>query len=72
MISAAKTTNKAAAPGFTLFEIVIVLLVIALIGGGAIGMMVLSRDERVLSEASGDVALLAKRARTLAALQQRP
>lgn len=71
-ISAAKTGSKSAAPGFTLLEIVIVLLAIALIGGGAIGMMVLSRDERVLSEASGDVALLAKRARTLAALQQRP
>lgn len=72
MISAARTPSKAAAGGFTLLEIVIVLLAIALIGGGAIGMMVLSRDERVLSEASGDVGLLAKRARTLAALQQRP
>jgi prepilin-type N-terminal cleavage/methylation domain-containing protein len=72
MISAAKTPNKAVAPGFTLLEIVVVLFLIALIGGGAIGMMVLSRDERVLSDASGDVGLLAKRARTLAALQQRP
>ena len=72
MTLAAKIPNKAAARGFTLLEIVIVLLAIALIGGGAIGMMVLSRDERVLSDASGDVALLAKRARTLAALQQRP
>jgi prepilin-type N-terminal cleavage/methylation domain-containing protein len=73
MTSAARIRGKAAvARGFTLLEIVIVMLVIALIGGGAMGMMVLSRDERVLSDASGEVGLLAKRARTLAALQQRP
>jgi type II secretory pathway pseudopilin PulG len=72
MISAAKTPSKAAAGGFTLLEIVVVLLAIAVVAGSAIGMMILSRDERVLNEASGDVALLAKRARTLASLQQRP
>ena len=72
MISAARIPSKVAARGFTLLEIVIVLLAIAVIAGSAIGMMVLSRDERVLANASGDVGLLAKRARTLASLQQRP
>ncbi len=72
MTLAARTPSKASAGGFTLLEIVIVLLAIAVVAGSAIGMMVLSRDERVLSEATGEVGLLAKRARTLAALQQRP
>jgi len=74
MTSAIKTrrTSDTPARGFTLLEIIIVLLVIALIGGGAIGMMALSSDERALSSASVEVEALAKRARTVANLQQRP
>jgi hypothetical protein len=51
---------------------VIVLTLIALMAGGAIGMMVASDDERILSRSSVEVESLAKRARALAALQQRP
>jgi prepilin-type N-terminal cleavage/methylation domain-containing protein len=73
MISAARIrSNKARSGGFTLLEIVIVLLVIAVLGGGAIAMMALSSDERVLNDATSEVQSLAKRARTIAGLQQRP
>lgn len=73
MTSAARIrSNKPRPGGFTLLEIVIVLLVIALIAGGAITMMVLSNDERVLNDATSEVQSLAKRARTIAGLQQRP
>ena len=40
--------------------------------GGAIGMMVYSSDERVLRDASGEIEMLAKRARTTAILNQTP
>ena len=40
--------------------------------GGAVGMMIYSSDERVLRNASGEIELLAKRARTTAILQQTP
>ena len=68
----AARTDAAGARGFTLLELVIVMLVVALLGGGAIGYMVLSSDDRALGNASAEVELLAKRARTVAALQQRP
>ena len=71
MTSAARTNNRHAG-GFTLLEMVIVLLVIALLGGSAIGLMLISDDERALNRASVEVEVLAKRARTVAALQQRP
>lgn len=51
---------------------VVVLIVVALVVAGAVGSMMLSDDERDLTRASGEVEALAKRARTLAALQQRP
>lgn len=70
MISAAKTNN--ASRGFTLIEIVIVLAIAAIIMGGAVGVMVYSSDERVLRDASGEIELLAKRARTIAILNQTP
>ncbi len=71
MISAART-NAAGTRGFTLLELVIVMMVVALLGAGAIGYMILSSDERSLNNASAEVEVLAKRARTIAALQQRP
>ncbi len=71
MTSAART-DTAGARGFTLLELVIVMLVVALLVGGAIGYLVLSSDERALNNSSAEVELLAKRARTVAALQQRP
>ena len=49
-----------------------VLAIAAVIMGGAVGMMVYSSDERVLRDASGEIELLAKRARTTAILQQTP
>ncbi len=70
MISAAKT-NKGHR-GFTLLEIVIVLGVAALIIGGVVGSVVLSSDQRTLSNAVGEIELLAKRARTISILKQTP
>src|SRR5688500_11877758 len=58
--------------GFTLIEIVLVLVLIALMVGGALGYMVVSDDERVLRRSSVEIEALAKRARAVAALQQRP
>ncbi|MEX1048073.1 MAG: prepilin-type N-terminal cleavage/methylation domain-containing protein [Akkermansiaceae bacterium] len=69
MISAAKTTKK---QGFTLIEIVMVLAIAAVIMGGAVGLMIYSSDERTLRDASGEIELLAKRARTISILQQTP
>ncbi len=70
MISAVRTNKRAA--GFTLIEIVLVLAIASVVLGGAVGMMVYSSDERVLREASGEIELLAKRARTLSILKQTP
>ena len=70
MISAVKTTRSP--QGFTLIEIVMVLAIAAIVLGGAVGMMLYSSDERVLSDASGEIELLAKRARTIAILEQTP
>jgi len=70
MTSAVRTTNSRR--GFTLLEIVIVLAIAAVVMGGAVGLMVYSSDERVLRNASGEIELLAKRARTTAILLQTP
>lgn len=70
MISAARTNKPQR--GFTLIEIVMVLAISAIVMGGAIGLMIFSSDERVLRNASGEVELLAKRARTIAILNQTP
>lgn len=47
-----------------------VLAIAAVIMGGAVGLMVFSSDERALRDTSGQIELLAKRARTIAILQQ--
>ena len=70
MTSAAKTNKQRS--GFTLLEIVIVLAIASLVIGGAVGYMVYSSDERALRDASGEIELLAKRARTTSILQQTP
>lgn len=70
MISAVKTTKRP--QGFTLIEIVMVLAIAAIIMGGAVGMMIYSTDEHALRNASGEIELLAKRARTTSILQQTP
>ena len=70
MISAARTIK--APQGFTLIEIIMVLAIAAVVMGGAMGLMVFSSDERTLRHASGEIELLAKRARTTAILYQTP
>ncbi len=72
MTSAVKTSKHGRPRGFTLIEIVIVLAIAAVVMGGAVGLMVYSSDERVLRNASGEIELLAKRARTTAILLQKP
>lgn len=71
MISATKTINKRPL-GFTLIEIVIVLALAAILMGGAMGIMAFTSDERTLKNTSGEIELLAKKARTIAILQQIP
>jgi prepilin-type N-terminal cleavage/methylation domain-containing protein len=68
MTSAARTTRSPR--GFTLIEIVMVLAIAAVIMGGAVGLMVASSDERVLRDASGEIELMAKQARTISILHQ--
>jgi type II secretory pathway pseudopilin PulG len=53
-------------------EIVIVLVIASVVIGGAVGVMVYSSDERALRNASGEIELLAKRARSTAVLLQTP
>jgi prepilin-type N-terminal cleavage/methylation domain-containing protein len=70
MISAVRTNKPPS--GFTLIEIVMVLAIAAIVMGGAVGMMIYSSDERTLRNTSGEIELLAKRARTTAILNQTP
>jgi prepilin-type N-terminal cleavage/methylation domain-containing protein len=70
MISAARISSLRR--GFTLIEIVMVLAIATILLGGAVAVMVFSPDERDLRNASGEIELLAKRARTIAILQQTP
>jgi prepilin-type N-terminal cleavage/methylation domain-containing protein len=58
--------------GFTLLEIVIVLAISALIIGGSITTVILSSSERVLRNTSGEIELLAKKARAASILRQTP
>jgi hypothetical protein len=53
-------------------EIVMVLVITGIVMGGAVGLMMFSSDERDLRNASGEIELLAKRARTTAILLQTP
>lgn len=58
--------------GFTLLEIVIVLVIAVLMMSGALVAMRYSSDERVLRNASEEIEILAKRARMNAILKQTP
>jgi prepilin-type N-terminal cleavage/methylation domain-containing protein len=69
MTSAIRTSDRHPA-GFTLLEIVVVLTVAAILMGGAVGLFAFNSNERALNDASGEIELLAKRARTMAILQQ--
>ena len=70
MISAARTNKPPR--GFTLIEIVMVLAIAAIVMAGAVSLMIFSSDERALRNASGEIELMAKRARTIAILHQTP
>lgn len=82
MISPRRTKSRIPLPGhlcsmlppagFTLLEIIIVLAITALIIGGAITTVVLSSSERVLREASSEIELMAKKARSASILHQTP
>jgi type II secretory pathway pseudopilin PulG len=58
--------------GFTLLEIVIVLLVAGIVFGAAIAVMLGSSTKRTLASASSEIELLAKKARTASILHQKP
>jgi prepilin-type N-terminal cleavage/methylation domain-containing protein len=70
-ISAVRTRKRSQA-GFTLLEIVVVLVIVAIVIGGAFGLMIASDDERALNRDSVEIEVLAKRARAISSLQQRP
>ncbi|MCB1133282.1 MAG: type II secretion system protein [Verrucomicrobiae bacterium] len=71
MTSAARTTDRRSR-GFTLLELIVVLSIAAIVLAGGVGMMIYSSDERELSDVSSGIELLAKKARTMAILQQTP
>lgn len=58
--------------GFTLLEMVIVLALIGLAMGGAMALFISTSAERRLKGTSGDLELLAKRARAVSMVQQTP
>jgi prepilin-type N-terminal cleavage/methylation domain-containing protein len=58
--------------GFTLLEVVIALTIIAMIMGGAVGLVTISSDEYALKKATRELEALAKRARMTAVLKQTP
>ncbi len=72
MTLATKTNNQMRRGGFTLLEIVIVLALAAMILAGAVGTMIYSSDERALKSATSEIESMAKRARTIAILNQTP
>ena len=68
MILAVRTTKPQR--GFTLIEIVMVLAIAGVVMAGAVGFMISSSDERALRNTSGEIELLAKKARASAILHQ--
>ncbi|GAA5484352.1 prepilin-type N-terminal cleavage/methylation domain-containing protein [Haloferula sargassicola] len=72
MTSAARRTSDRRRGGFTLLEIIIVLALAMMVIGGALAGLYINRDEGRLNNATVEIEALAKRARTMASLQQRP
>lgn len=72
MISAVRKTSDVRDRGFTLLEMVVVLSLTMLVIGGALSALYFNRDEAKLTDATQSIEVLAKRARTVATLQQRP
>ena len=64
--------NDAQHRGFTLIEIIVVLVIIAVITGGSIAAMLANSSQRKLTDASGEIELLAKKARAASILNQTP
>ena len=72
MTSAVRSTSEVRLAGFTLLEMVVVLSISMLIVGGALSTLYFSRDEAKLTDAYQSIEVMAKRARTISTLQQRP
>jgi len=70
MTSAVRTRRNSA--GFTFLELIVAMTVAMIVVGGAIGALYFSSDERRMTDAAQNVEMLAKRARTVATLQQKP
>lgn len=66
------TAKRCEPGGFTLLEIVIVLLISSLVLAGAVGLMRFSSDGHALRKASRELEAMAKRARMTAVLKQTP
>jgi prepilin-type N-terminal cleavage/methylation domain-containing protein len=64
--------TRRSAHGFTLLEMVIVLALVGLALGGAMTLFITTSSERQLKGVKGDMELLAKRARSIAMVQQTP
>ena len=72
MILAVKRTIKRKRAGFTILELVVTIGIMILMIGGALAVIFFNRSERQLNNSLSEVELLAKRARSVATLQQSP
>ena len=73
MTSAVRKPSKSRSlTGFTILEMVIVMAIVAVVVGGSLAVMYINRNEAKLNDAIDDIGILAKQARALASLQQRP
>lgn len=72
MTSAVRTNKSLTRGGFSLLEMMLVMVVALMIVGSAIGMLYYNRDETRLNDVITDVEMFAKRCRAVASLQQRP
>lgn len=68
----ASVVGSSFSKGFTLIEIVVVLIIIGVIAAGSVAAVVLTSSERILRNQSGEIEMLAKKARAAAVLHQKP